>query len=149
VKKETYANKLAELLGIQDVVDTSAYSDKPIGKRSKRFAGLSESEITKYREGTALYYFFQAPELFQPRICAHCEAPFLVSRHQVALCSYDCLEREIEKIAGVKWSRHGDMELMVKEVYDGNEPLIIKNLDRINKVLDQANQLNTADSVGV
>ncbi len=147
MKKETYANKLAEILGLQEVVDTSQFSDKPVSKRSKRFAGLSEDEITKYREGTALYYFFQAPELFQPRVCRHCESPFLVSRHQVVFCSYDCLEREIEKVAGVKWSRHGDMELMVKEVYDGNEPLIIRNLERIDKIIEQAHQ--STDSVGV
>lgn len=152
MKQETIANKLAKLLKIEDKVDTTAYSDKPVSKRSKRFAGIPEEEIQTYREGQALILFFQAPELYTPKICKHCGTSFLVSRHQVSYCSYDCVERECLKITGVKWTRKKDMELMVKEVWEGNEPLIIRNIDRIRKVLDEAETEITrqgTDSVGV
>lgn len=148
MKPETIAKKLLETLGLQDVVDTSHFSDKPVSKRSKRFAGIPEEEIQIYREGQALIYFFQAPELFTSKICkrAECQNPFLVSRHQVSYCSYHCIEEECLRIFGVKWTRKKDMELMVKEVWEGNEPLIIRNLERIRAVLDSA---ETESSVGV
>lgn len=141
MKKETYANKLVELFGLQDKVDTTIYSDKPLHKRKKRFAGISEEQIQEYRHPTAFWYFLQAPELFSSRVCKHCEMPFLVSRHQVAFCGYDCVERQIMQDYGVKWTRKGNIELMVKEVFDGNEPLWITNLDEIERLVQEAKAL--------
>lgn len=60
----------------------------------------------------------------------------MVSRRNVAHCSMTCLQKEIEAITGMPYTKADDMDYIVTKVWDGNEPLIVKNLDRIRKQLN-------------
>lgn len=133
MKRETTAQKLAALLGIEEKVDTSVYSDKP--KKRKASLGISEDEIQKRREAQGLLYFLQAPELFKYNTCKNCEEPFLVSRPQVAYCSYTCIEHALLKI-GIKWNQKGEYERLTKEAYEGNEPIWIRRIDFIKELIE-------------
>ena len=134
MKRETYANKLNELLGITKEV--SEVQIKLAAKKG-RIIGITEEEIAVYREREAVKYFLQAPGLFHSRVCSQCGAPFLVSRLHVSTCSYECINRYCTENFGVSWSRANDLELAVKEVWGGNEPLIIKNLSTLQKALEK------------
>lgn len=142
MKKVTTANKLAEILGIADKVDTTKYEDDP-KKRKKlqshlaKYQPVPEEEIQNFRAAQGMIYFLQAPELFSAKICKHCGEGFLVSRQQVAYCSYTCIKKELEKL-GVTWSREGNYEVLANDesVYEGNEPIWVRNLDVIRQLLD-------------
>ena len=141
MKKVTTANKLADLLGLGPKVDTSHFEDDP-KKRKKllekkgKIQGISEDEIQKFREAQGIIYFLQAPELFTHNTCKHCGEDFLVSRKQVSHCSYTCVKKSLEEL-GIEWSRDGKFEELAQDtsVFEKNEPIWIKNLDRIRKVL--------------
>lgn len=139
MKKVTYANKLAALLGIdQKVVEKAGYVD-PKKKKSTSTSGpvgLQENQIQELREMQGLWYFLQAPELFSAKKCPHCGIDFLVSRPFVAFCSYTCIEKDFERKTGILWKKGQDPEALAKEVYEGNEPIWVRNLDRIRKVLN-------------
>lgn len=144
MKKETYLNKLTDLLGIDPSLveeHKDAYLDEKTKKKNQRDNPIPEERIQNFRAAQGLTYFFQAPELFQPKICKHCGEGFLVSRMFVAYCSYTCIEKECEQRFGFKWSRKGNIESLVQEVYEGNEPIWIKNLDRVQAVLDSVKAL--------
>lgn len=133
MRKETIQNKLADLLGLTEF-------KVPIDKKGKPKVthnapvGVTEDEIQNFRAAQGIVYFLQAPELFSGKVCPHCGETFLVSRKYVAFCSYTCIEKDLES-KGIKWSRKGDIESLVKEVYEGNEPLWIKNLDALQSIL--------------
>lgn len=151
MKKVTTANKLAEILGLTGKVDTSHYEEDPkkrkkLQKTKPGIQGITEDEIQKFREAQGVIYFLQAPELFTNNICKHCNEPFLVSRKQVAYCSYTCIEKSLEEI-GITWSRKGNYEALAQDpsVFEKNEPIWITKLDQIRKVLDYYEQLNAGE----
>jgi hypothetical protein len=133
MKDETYLKKLNKILGISPEVAEQAAIQRKIQQGDT--VGIPDEEIEKFRELEGVIYFLQAPELFHSRVCAWCDASFFVSRLNVAHCSYSCLEAHIWEDYGVKWRRRENMELMVKEVYGGNEPLWVRNLPRLQKAL--------------
>lgn len=150
MKKETYANKLASLLGLDTkVVEKAGYVDKKKQKSNSTSSngpvGITEDQIQKYREMQGLWYFLQAPELFSAKKCPHCKEAFLVSRPFVAFCSYTCIEKDLES-KGLSWSKGKDIEALVKTVYEGNEPIWIRNIDRIRTVLDEVHESLLAKS---
>jgi hypothetical protein len=145
LKKATTVNKLAALLGItEDVVAKSVHvkNDPQVQKELKRKAssriGISEDEIQDFRAAQGIVYFLQAPELFSPKVCPHCGESFLVSRQFVAFCSYTCIAKDLES-KGLKWEKGKDIEALVTSVYEGNEPIWIKNIDRLREALDSGN----------
>lgn len=143
MKQVTVANKLAELLGITDA-DTSHFEEKEAKKSQakKHYSptqiAVYEDELQKFREAEGLIYFLQAPELFKPNTCKQCGEGFLVSRQNVSHCSYLCVQKHLAAL-GIEWSRYGKFEELAQDfsVWNGNEPLIIRHLDRIRAVLDR------------
>lgn len=139
MKKETYAEKLAKLLeqatGVK-VTEIKKEHDEQAKIRRGNLVEVPESKIQNLREAQGLTYFLQAPALFQYKVCPHCGADFLVSRMFVAYCSYTCIEKSLEEI-GISWSRAGKIDEMIKEVYDGQEPIWIRNLDQLRSALEK------------
>lgn len=137
MKQETYLNKLNELLGIDPGV--AQQIKKKVEAKKGNVIGVTEDEIQEYREAEGILYFLEAPHLFHARVCKRCEEPFLVSRLHVAYCSYNCIEHSIWDLYGVKWSRstqlETDPELVVREVFEGNEPIWIRRLPTLQKAL--------------
>lgn len=149
MKIDTYARKLAELLGGELTNLVPTISNKS-GKATLNLpVGITEDEIQTFRAAQGLRYFLQAPELFTPKVCPHCNEGFLVSRMYVAFCSYTCILKSLEE-QGIAWSRKDEYELLTKDVYEGNEPIWIKNLDVIHTMIETLNlpiiSIGTPDS---
>ena len=145
VKKVKHAAKLAELLGL-DTADYSHY-ETDVKKRVKlkrklgpRIQSITEDEIQNFREMQGIIYFLQAPALFSKKVCRRkeCGVTFLVSRKDVAYCSYNCIKRYIEDELGLQWYRDGQLEELINDpsVYNKNEPIWIKNLDKIRELVN-------------
>lgn len=137
MRKSTVQNKLAALLGLEDfkVDEKSGKSVKDI-KNYNQPVGISEDEIQDFRAAQGLVYFLQAPELFSAKNCPHCGEQFLVSRQFVAFCSYTCIKKDLEN-KGIGWSRGSDLEALAQsDIYEGNEPLWVKNLDQLQSILE-------------
>lgn len=132
MKSETYTNKLAALLGLQDKVPAKTKTRN----LSHREVAVREEEIQFAREAQGIVYFLLAPELFTPKVCKHCKEGFLVSRKQVGYCSYTCIKKSLEEI-GIDWSKDGQFEALAQDqqVWDKNEPIWIKNIDAIKGIL--------------
>lgn len=131
MKKETYQDKLNKLLGITDVAnEIKAKQERKRGK----IQGITEDEIQEFRSMQGIIYFLQAPELFTPKVCPHCGENFLVSRLYVKYCSYTCIRKSLNE-QGFEWRKSHDIELLIKETYEGNEPLWIKNLPNLMQIL--------------
>jgi hypothetical protein len=132
MKKETLQEKLNALLGLTETA--KVIKEKATG----RVVGVTEEEIQEFREIQGLIYFLQAPQLFTPKVCPNCNTPFVVSRKQVAFCSYLCIAEDLRK-KGLEWRKGNDIELLVQDpqVYDGNEPLWIREplLQRIQEMV--------------
>lgn len=121
-RKPTAAeNKLNALLGLTEKVEEVQANS------NGSFYGVSEAEIENFRQAQGLIYFLMAPKLFHPKVCRHCKEPFIVSRQFVACCSYTCIRKDLEE-RGFKWTKGDDLEALAQDpqVYDGNEPLWIK-----------------------
>jgi endogenous inhibitor of DNA gyrase (YacG/DUF329 family) len=135
VRKETMANKLVELLGLSPELKVDVNSKgvaKKVEPKNKNLpVGITEAEIQSAREAQAVTYFLQAPDLFSFKTCPHCGETFAVSRVFVAFCSYTCIAKDLEN-KGIRWSRLDESgninvdEDYVKRVWEGNEPLWIK-----------------------
>lgn len=140
MKRETVQNKLAALLGLNEfIVDPKTGKSQKESRNLNRPVGITEDEIQEFRAIQGVIYFLQAPELFSAKTCPHCGEQFLVSRQFVAFCSYTCIKKDLES-KGLGWSKGDDIELLVKsDVYEGNEPIWIKNLDRLRAILSQEN----------
>lgn len=137
MKQETMANKMAALLGIDTSKVSHSFTEKPRNPRlSPAMEAVQEHEIQTFRAVQGIIYFLQAPELFTPKTCKQCGDGYLVSRRNVGHCSYSCLRKSIKEITGQEWTRGHDFDVIIKEVWDDNEPIWIKNLDRIRAVLD-------------
>lgn len=136
-KKDTYANKLAALLGLQEVKQET---DKQKAARKGNTQGISEDEIQTFREAQGIIYFLQAPSLFQHKVCKHCGSDFLVSRLYVAYCSYTCIKKSLNE-QGLDWRKGSDLEALAqdKQVYEGNEPIWIRNLPQLRLALEKLN----------
>lgn len=151
MKKTTVQNKLATLLGLEEfIVDPKTGKSKKEPKNYNAPVGISENEIQNFRAMQGVIYFLQAPELFSAKICPHCGEQFLVSRQYVAFCSYTCIAKDLES-KGIKWSRKDDYDFIGDQLYEGNEPIWIRNLDRLRAILEPSNfkegllpQTNTA-----
>lgn len=131
MKPETKLSKLNALLGIPEE-KVAEIKTKSTGK----VIGITEDQIQHFRELQGLVYFLQAPKLFTPKQCKHCGEHFLVSRKYVALCSYTCIKKSLEEI-GITWTKDNDIEVLVDKVYEGNEPLWIREpiLSKLKEVL--------------
>ena len=131
MKKETYQAKLAKLLGMAPPPEESK-------KNLNVAVSVPEANIQEFRAMQGVVYFLQAPELFTPKVCTHCGESFLVSRQYVKCCSYTCIRMELRE-AGIEWSKGHDLEALANDpnVYEGNEPIWIRNLDRLRAVLDK------------
>ena len=136
MKTETAQNKLLALLGIQEEAE-KVKEKKKVANGNLR--GITEEEIQEFREVQGLIYFLQAPELFSAKKCKHCGADFIVSRLHVALCSYTCIKNSLKDM-GIDWRRGAHMEVaieeVIKHVYEGNEPIWIRNLERLRTTLN-------------
>lgn len=133
MKKETYAQKLAKLLGLEEV------HQEVVKKKTNtynRAEAISEDRIQSFRAAQGIIYFLQAPRLFSLKKCTHCGEEFLVSRQFVACCSYTCITKGLEE-KGIQWSKGEDLEALANDpnVYEGNEPIWIRNLDQLEAAL--------------
>lgn len=136
MKTETYQQKMLEALGLgEQVAKIKVKQEEKQGK----FIGITEEEIQQIREGQGIVYFLQAPELFSLKTCKHCGSEFLVSRLYVALCSYTCIQKSLEEM-GLQWRKGKDLETIIEEIipeiYEGNEPIWIRNVERLRKILE-------------
>jgi hypothetical protein len=132
MRKETYENKLVELLGLHHLKKPEPEQPKQQkrgrGKKSVLPVGVTLDEIESYRGAQALDLFLQAPELFSARHCKRekCQEPFLVSRQLVAFCSYTCMKKDLEERYGIEWSPTNEInEQFIRRQWNGNEPLIV------------------------
>lgn len=137
MKIETAANKLAALLGLTEVKEEV---EKKAEIRKGNTQAVPEEEIQELREAQGIIYFLQAPGLFQSRICKACGSHFIVSRLYVAFCSYQCIEADFKERFKVEWRKGEgikDIESVVQDVYEGNEPIWVRsqNLDRLYSIL--------------
>src|SRR5699024_1904905 len=130
MKKETKANRLIELLDLQDKV-ANPYQTKP-----RKPKPVPEDEVQEFREAQGYLYFFQAPELFTRRQCKNCGDGFFVSRQLVSYCSYACIKEALNNM-GLEWRRGKDIYTIIQESYDGNEPIWIRNLDKLKTILTE------------
>lgn len=119
--EEKAAEKLAKLLGLTEVLEETVQQKEIL---QGNLHGVSEDKIKERRDLQGILYFLRAPDLFTFRDCNHCGTNFAVSRLQVAYCSYNCI-RDSLKAKGLDWKRSENMEVIVRESYDGNEPLWI------------------------
>lgn len=135
MKPETRAKKLAALLGLEEVFEKVVEAKNSVNK----VVPVREDEIQNFREAQGFRYFLQAPALFEAKVCRHCGEGFLVSRKNVAFCSWSCIKLDLAE-QGVEWRKADDQEsivAMVNRVYDGNEPIWIRNIPQIRKVLEE------------
>jgi hypothetical protein len=145
MKKETAAQKLMALLG--QVNDEVKDRLEEVAKHTKAKQGniksITEEEIQNFREAQGVLYFLQAPALFQPKVCKHCGEHFLVSRLYVAYCSYTCIRKELNS-QGLEWRKGRDLEALINDpqVYNGNEPIWIRNLPNLKKCLEMLQSMN-------
>ena len=124
MKEETYAKKLAKMLGLDEsLVETSTVEKSAKKATGSQFTAVEFDAIERYREATALNLFLEAPALFTVVKCKWCEEVFAVSRRFVAFCSYHCLKKSLAHI-GIEWSPEVSVETAyVQRVWDDNEPL--------------------------
>ena len=154
MRAETTLNKLADLLGIDKAhVETAQAvkndpkvqrrrakqkrSEDKVAAANRTFDMVEEANIQEFRAAQGMIYFLQAPRLFTPRVCHHCGASFLVSRNAVGYCSYTCIKNSLAAL-GIDWDKGRDLEALANDpqVFDGNEPIWIKNLDNLKTALE-------------
>ena len=143
-KPSAAEERLNKLLGL------TAKAEEVVSHSTGNFYGVTEDELQTFREAQGIIYFLQAPALFTPKVCKHCGANYLVSRMFVAFCSYTCIRKDLEA-RGFRWDKGADIEtvIMDPQVYDGNEPIwirepqllraleVLKNLLETPKPLDE------------
>lgn len=149
MKAETAAQKFAKLMGLEEHVENSSFKKQELKSKAYRSPtdiGVEEADIQSYRRAEGLYYFLQAPALFTARVCKNCGDGFLVSRKNVAHCSASCVKKSLAKL-GIEWTRYGEFEAMVKDVWNDNEPLIITHPEQIQAVLDRLKTATPMDTI--
>jgi len=145
VKTETKIERLNKLLGLTQVAEEIKVVEE---QRRGRFQSIPEDQIQTFREAQGIIYFLQAPTLFQLKVCKHCDAEFLVSRLYVGLCSYTCIQNSLAEM-GIKWSRAGILEdeeemiHFINRIYDGNEPIWVRNLPALKAALQRLTEFQT------
>ena len=144
MKQETRANKLNELLGITTKVEEVKV------RSTGKIVEISEEEIQNFRAAQGLIYFLKAPALFQAKACKHCGERYLVSRLYVAYCSYTCIRKSLSE-QGLEWRKGHDLEQLAidPQVYDGNEPLWIRDplLGQLEKIFYEVKALKDSGSL--
>ena len=144
MKAETAEQRLAALLGLSDKFQPKDPKKKTTNSPTN--IAIEEADLQKQRRIEGVYYFLQAPDLFSTRVCKNCHEPFLVSRRNVAHCSYTCLKSSLLKL-GIEWTRDGDYIELAKDVWDNNEPLIITKVDQIQTILNKIKTATVLDTV--
>lgn len=132
MKPETKLRKMMEALGLADKLEEHV----EVKKNLNRPVAVSEDKIQSFRAMQGVSYFLQAPELFSLKVCKHCDGEFLVSREFVAFCSYTCIRADLAE-RGINWTKGEDIEALVKDVYEGNEPLWVRNIESLTKCLER------------
>jgi len=129
-KPSAAEERLNKLLGL------TAKAEEVVSHSTGNFYGVTEAEVQTFREAQGIIYFLQAPALFTPKTCKHCGANYLVSRMFVAFCSYTCIKKDLET-RGFRWDKGRDIEqvIMDPQVYDGNEPIWIRE-PQLSKALE-------------
>lgn len=164
MRAETTLNKLADLLGIDKAhVETAQAvkndptvqrrrakqrkADDKVAAKNRQFDMVEEHRIQEFRAAQGVIYFLQAPKLFTPKICHHCGENFLVSRNSVGYCSYTCIKNSLADL-GIDWDKGRDLEALANDpqVFDGNEPIWIKNLDNLKAALEVLCQIGQPTS---
>lgn len=148
MKAETAQEKLNRMLGLapEKVAEVKA-------KTTGKVVEVSEDDIQEFREAQGLLYFLKAPELFTYKVCKHCGDGFLVSRLYVGFCSYTCIRKELEK-DGIKWRKGHDIEALVADVYEGNEPIwlrqrvLSKLLEMVSKPPNESDAISSLTQSG-
>lgn len=130
MKPETKLRKMMEALGLADKLEEHV----EVKKNLNRPVAVDESKIQSFRAMQGVSYFLQAPELFTLKVCKHCGGEFLVSREFVACCSYTCIKNDLAEI-GINWTKDEDIEALVKTVYEGNEPIWVRNIESLTRAL--------------
>ena len=141
MKQSTAEQKLMELLGIKDVEPSHAEPEKPKARAKAKpgdsnayaFTAVEEVEIQSFRAIQGFLYYLQAPKLFTYLKCRECHEPFMVSRRNVAFCSYNCIAKNCES-QGFVWNKGMlDLEVMVNDtqLYNGNEPIWIRQPEKV------------------
>lgn len=140
MKKETAEERLNKLLGIDpELIEREKKRKAALeANRTGKIQGITEEEIQNFREMQGIVYFLQAPALFQSKTCPNCKIPFMVSRLFVAYCSYDCIRESLRHTLGTDWEKGNDLEALAIDprVYDGNEPIWIRNLSKLKEILE-------------
>ena len=149
MKRSTMQNKLAELLGL-DQFKVDAKTGQTLKDKNTNVAvGITEEELQEFRAAQGLSYFLQAPELFTPKVCPHCGEGFLVSRQYVKFCSWTCIRKDLEE-RGLVLNKGEDLESFIerknRDAYEGNEPLWIRDLDKLKSALEKLAALENIES---
>lgn len=134
MKKETAEQRLNALLGITEKIEEVK---QKVAVQKGNLRGIDDSQIEHYRAIQGLIYYLIAPELYTHKKCKECNEDFLVSRLHVAFCSYDCMRKSLRKL-GLRWEKGDYPETLAldPQVYDGNEPLWVRNLPMLQKCLE-------------
>lgn len=159
MKKTTAEEKMLALMAeaAQAVGMTEEFTqvaERTVNRKQNRrdIVSITEEEIQAFREVQGIMYFFQAPALWTAAICKRqsCRAPFLVSRKYVAYCSYTCIEKNMLEEWGTTWTFHKDgpqgYEAAANHIYEGNEPLWIRNLKSLESCLAMLQQILSSTS---
>ncbi len=140
----TAEQKLAELLGIKTDEVPLTHAEEPKRKRAKpgdqrsyAFTAVGHQEIDNERNLQGFLYYLRAPELFTYLKCRECHEPFMVSRRFIAFCSYGCMIKNCRD-QGYEWTKgQGDAEVVIKEVFENNEPIWINNPNQMLAVFER------------
>lgn len=147
MKNETMEAKLNAMLAKLNPHKAEALVETKIKteQRNGNIVGVTEDEIQDFRAAQGLVYFLQAPELFQAKVCKHCGAGYLVSRLYVAFCSYTCIRISLEE-QGFSWRKGQDIEALIPDVYEGNEPIWVRNLPTLRIALEKLTSVGSPSS---
>lgn len=147
MKDETMQAKLMALLAGGDTEKHEKLEEtkKQVNARKGKIHEISEDEIQTFREAQGITYFLRAPALFSRKTCKHCGESFLVSRLYVAYCSYTCIRKSLEE-DGFEWRKGYDLDTIIKDVYDGNEPIWIRNVNNLQRCLQVLLENSSEDS---
>jgi hypothetical protein len=127
-KADYYKKQLAELLGLE-------VPKAQVKIPKKQIMAIEELDTQKIREAEGVAFFLKAPELFVARECVWCGTEFLVSRRNIAYCSWEHLQKGLNR-EGIRWDKDKGFEAIVHDYFEDNEPIWIRRLDQIREILN-------------
>jgi hypothetical protein len=141
-KGQVDKTKATKLVKVKEEVETRELA------RQGNTQAISEEMIQDFRAAQGIIYFLQAPELFQLKVCKHCGAHFYVSRLYVAFCSYTCIKNSLREM-GVSWRKGEDIDSLIQDpqIFNGQEPIWIRNLPMLRKCLEDLTSLPSLQKV--